>query len=245
MDFDLHVAQHLHHGLTGDAVQESVGQRGDNLTVLDEEDIRAGRFGDVAAIVEHHGVRTAFGLGGVLGHRADHVEAGGLGIVRDGFGRGALPFGDVQFGAFEFGVAVIAAPGPTGDGHADRVAFGGDTHVFAGATPGNRADIGVGQSIGGKRGHFGGLDIVHRKRQVHVQQRTRHPQAFGMFARLEDLAVIAALALEDSRGIVHGVAQDMDIGRAPVHQFTVHPDLAVTIIIACHVFLQLCEYCAN
>jgi uncharacterized membrane protein len=81
---DLHVLQHPDHGLAGDAVQEAVGLRGVHLAVLDEEDVGAGRLGHVAAIVEHHRVRTALRLGRVLGHGADHVEArrlGGGGMV--------------------------------------------------------------------------------------------------------------------------------------------------------------------
>jgi hypothetical protein len=53
-----------------------------------------------------------------------------------------------------------------------------------------------------------------------------------MFVALEDLAVVAAFTLEDGRGVVKRVGQDMDIGRAPFHQLAIHPDEPVAIVVA-------------
>ena len=63
----------------GDAVQEAVGRRGVDHPVAHQEDVGAGRLGDVAAPVQHQGVGVALPLGRVLGDGADHVEAGRLG----------------------------------------------------------------------------------------------------------------------------------------------------------------------
>ena len=60
----------------------------------------------------------------MLGHGADHVKPGGLGVGRDGFGRGALPLGDVQLRALHLGIAVVVAPAPGGHRHAHGVAGG-------------------------------------------------------------------------------------------------------------------------
>ncbi len=56
-----------------------------------------------------------------------------------------------------------------------------------------------------------------------------------MFGGFEDLAVVAAFAFEDRAGIVQRMGQDMDIGIAPIHQFAIHPDEPVAIVIASHV----------
>src|SRR6056297_464752 len=59
-------------------------------------------------------------------------------------------------------------------------------------------------------------------------------QAFRMFAAFENLAVIGALAFEDGAGIMQRVGQDMYIRLAPVHEFPIHPDRTIAIIIAGH-----------
>lgn len=38
-----------------------------NDAILDEEDVGAGRFGDLAAIIQHHRIGVALGFGGLLG----------------------------------------------------------------------------------------------------------------------------------------------------------------------------------
>ena len=42
--------------------------------------------------------------------------------------------------------------------------------------------------------------------------------------------VVGAHALEGAAAVVQRVAQHVDLGVAPVHEFTVHPDLAVTVV---------------
>ena len=78
--------------------QSAIGR--EQLVVLDEEDVRARRFGDETAPVVHHRVGKTLGLGLVLGERADHVEAGGFRLPRRGVGGGAAPAGDVELDAF-------------------------------------------------------------------------------------------------------------------------------------------------
>ena len=53
------------------------------FAVLDKEHVGARAFGDVAAIVEHHGVGVASTLGAMLFDGADHVKARRLGLRRN------------------------------------------------------------------------------------------------------------------------------------------------------------------
>ena len=55
-------------------------------------------------------------------------------------------------------------------------------------------------------------------------------QALGMLGRLEDLAAIGALALEDGAGVMQRVGQNMRLGVAPGDELAVVPDPAVAIV---------------
>ena len=173
MHGDAAIFQHSDHGLTGQAVQDGVGQGCVNLTVFDKEDVGAGRFGNIAAVIHEQRVRAAFGLGCVLGHGADHVQTSGLGRGRDGFRAGPFPFGHVKFGTLVFGVAVIAAPFPRGHGHADLVTRGGNAHVLACAAPCHHADIGISEAVGVQYGLLGGFDLVHGVGDRHIHHFAR------------------------------------------------------------------------
>ena len=231
MHRDLPLAQHPHHGLPGQPVQKAVRQRGMHFAILDKEDVGTGRLGDITAIVEHHGVGTAIGLCRVFRHGADHVKARGFGVAGDGFGAGAFPLGDIKLGTLHLGVAVVVAPFPRRHRHAYRVEVGGDAHHFPHATPGDGADIGIGETIGLQHGILRRFDLIDSIRDFHVEHPARGDQPFRMLAALENLAIVAPLTLKHRAGIVHRMGQDMHIGAAPIDQFAIHPDLAVTVII--------------
>ena len=64
-----------HRGCAGDAGQEAIGDGRVDFTVLDEENVGAGAFGDAALPVEHQRVGEAAPFGAMLGDGADGVEA--------------------------------------------------------------------------------------------------------------------------------------------------------------------------
>jgi len=243
---DLAILQEPDHRLPGQPVEDRVGQRRVHLAILDEEDVGARRLGHVAAIIEEHRVRTAPGLGRVLGHGADHVESRRLGRDRDRLGARAFPLGDVEFRPPDLGIAVIAAPFPRGHRHADRIARGCHAHILTRAAERQHPDIGIAQPVGLQHRALGGLDLVHGIGDRHIHQRARFQQPLGMRAAFEHAAAIAALALEDRAGVVQRVAEDVHIGVAPVDELAVHPDLAVAVVIACHepVLHSISIYCA-
>ena len=117
---------------------------------LHEEDVGAGRLGDLAAPVEHQRVGIALALGPVLLDGADHVEPGRLALDRRGARVGPAIVGDRQPQALRArGRIEIGAPVPGGDGDIDLGRLRGDAHLLA-AAPGDRADIGVGQLVGAR-----------------------------------------------------------------------------------------------
>ena len=205
-----------------------------HFAVFDEEDVRASRLSHVATIVEEQCVRAAFGFCGVFGHRADHVETSGLCSGRDGFGRRALPFRDVQLCAFHLCVAVVGTPSPCGHSHANWVASGCNTHVFARATPCNNADVCVGQAVRIQNSFLRSFDLFNGVGDRHVEHFARFQQTLRVLDGFEDFAVVSALAFENGRCVVQRMGQNMDIRVTPIDQLAVHPDFTVTIIIASH-----------
>ena len=245
MHHDLHVFEHLDHGLPRDAVQEGVGLGGMHFAILDEENIGPRRLGHIAAVVVHHGIRTALCHRRVLGHGANHIQTRSLGRRRNRFGRGALPLGNVQFRAFELRVAVVSAPSPAGNRQPHRIGKGRNAHLVTRAAKRNCAHIGVGQTIGFQHFHLGRVDLGGGVRDRHIKQFARHQKPLGMLGRFEDLAVIAPLAFKHSTGIVQRMGQNMHLGIAPFYQFAIHPDEPVAIVISCHLSLHLCKCCGD
>ena len=136
------------HGAARDAVEEAVGLGRVDGAVLDEEDVGAGAFGDVALEVEHQRVGVAGPLGAVLFDGADHVEAGGLGAEGRGGGSRAAVLREGDADALQPLLhGEVGAPVPGGDREMDLVGLGGHAHHLA-AAPGDGAHVAVGQVVG-------------------------------------------------------------------------------------------------
>ena len=57
-----------------------------------------------------------------------------------------------------------------------------------------------------------------------------------MFTRFENLSVIGALTFKYRAAVMQAMGQDVNLCVAPVHQFAIHPDDTVTVVIcASHV----------
>ncbi len=198
--------------------------------VLGEEHVRARRLGHVAAIIVHQRVLAAGRLGGVLGERADHVEASRLRLAGDRPGVGPAPLGDLQADAPRAKRTVeVARPRPDRDGAVDRVLLRRNAHHLR-AAPGDRAEIGVGEPGAGERLLLGGGDLVLAKRDLKPHRLSGREQAVGMGLTREDLAPVGALPFEHGARIMQRVGQDVDLRVAPGHEHAVHPDLAVQLI---------------
>ncbi len=194
-----------------------------------EEDIRAGRLGHLAAIVQHQRVLITGLLGGMFGEGADHVEARRLGMARRGVGGRPAPLGMGQANALHL-VGKIVAPMPDGDGQVDRVVLGRNAHHLRSA-PGYRAHIGALEAGLFQRLFLGPLDFLNTEGNVEAHDAGRIVQAFGMVQRAEDLAAIGALALKNGRGVVQRVRQNVHFRVPPGYERAIHPDVSVAVII--------------
>jgi hypothetical protein len=108
--------------------------------------------------------------------------------------------------------------------------FWADTPIISEPAPGQRADVAVAQAVALARGDAGGVDLRHAVGDGEVEDLGALEQALGVFAKLEDLAVVHALAFEHAGGVVHAVGQDVDLGVAPGHEAAVQPDPAVAVV---------------
>ena len=170
-----------------DAVEETVGDRRVNFAVLDEENVRAGAFGDAAFPVQHHGVGIAFALGPVLGDGADHVEAGRLGKARRGLADRA---GDSRQGRAGFLSAAArdrnSSAIPSSRWRDGWCCSAPNAHHF-GAAPGDRTDIGFLPAVFVDHQLFGGVDLGDRIGNFKIEDIGGALQPFGMLGALEDL----------------------------------------------------------
>ncbi len=55
-----------------------------------------------------------------------------------------------------------------------------------------------------------------------------------MVQRTEDLAAICPLTFKDGGRIVKRMRQDVDFAVPPRHEFPIHPDITVTVVISRH-----------
>ena len=86
--YDLHLQGFgkRNHRTTRNAVKETVGNRRMNgAFLIHEKHIRACRFGEIAAIVQHQRILKTLFFRSMLGQGTDHVEAGRLGMYWRGF----------------------------------------------------------------------------------------------------------------------------------------------------------------
>ena len=209
------------------------------LAVDDEEDVGAGRLGDLAAPVEHQRVMVAGGLRLVLRQGADHVQAGRLRMHRRRARIGPPPVGNLQLDPFGAGFRIeVGRPLPHGDGDVDRVGLGRHAHHL-GAAPGDRADVAVGDLVAQHHLAVGGVDLVDRVGDLEVQQPRRVEQPLGVVLQMKDLAVVDALALEHAGRIVQTMRQHMHLGILPRQHLAVEPDGPVELVVCdcCHMRL--------
>ena len=217
-------------GAPRDAVQEAVRNRSVEFAVDDEEDIRAGGFGEIPAPVEHEGVGEAVRLGVVLGESADHVEAGGFGVHGGGVGRRTPPLRyferDTLFEEFR---REVRGPLPCGDDGIDSGVVGGDAHLPA-AAPCGGTDVGVFEVLSFEE--FAGdiVEFLDGVRDLEVQDFGGAVEALVVFLQTEDSAVVCALAFEDEAGVVEAVCDGVGLGVTPGDELSIEPDGAVSVV---------------
>ncbi len=95
---------------------------------------------------------------------------------------------------------------------------------------GDRPDIGVGEALLLQERAAGLVDLGDGIGDGEAEDARRFVQPLGVLGELEDLAAIGALALEHGARIMQAVGEDVDLRVRPLHEFAVHPDVAVKLI---------------
>ena len=164
-------------GRSRDAGEETVGDRRMDRSVLDEEDVGAGAFGDSALPVHHQRVGVAAAFRAMLGDGADHVEAGRFRERRRGRGIGSPIVGDIEPDALHpLRRVEIARPIPDGDAEMDRVVLRRHAHHLRSA-PGDRPHVGVGEIVAPQGLGLGRVDLVDSPRES--RSRGCEPNSFS------------------------------------------------------------------
>jgi hypothetical protein len=115
----------------------------------------------------------------------------------------------------------------------DGVALGADAQLL-GADPHQRAQVAALQVVLAHHGLLSLADVLEAVGQLHAQDLAAVEQPLGVFAQAEDRRavhrVVGAHALESAAAVVKRVRQHVDLGVAPIHHLTIHPDLAVSVV---------------
>ena len=181
-------------------------------------------------MIKHECISIAGLFNFVFNHAAKVIEGGGFGLCGCRVWVWFAPIGAFEGypGFADFGVE-IASPIPCGDGHVGFCTGNVNTHLF-GAAPCCGTDIAIFKVVGLHDFGLGGLDLIDAIGHFHMDDIGGFQQAFGVFARFKDGAVIGAFALEHLRAVMQGMGEVVDFGFAPGQHFAVHPNITVSII---------------
>src|SRR3954451_9442699 len=229
-DLDAFVARERHDRVAGDAGELTVDERrGDEQTVEDGEDVRAGTLGDPSVRRQHDRLVVAGLERGDLGERRVDVLPGRLARRRDGVVADALPARDVHPAALLCGVgAEVGAPRPAGD-RGDGLARQGVEPHLAVTEVEQWPDVALVDLVDPDE-LFGGFDqLLRRPRRLHEVQVRRPEEPVDVLGQPEDrgatVSRVRAHALEDAPPVVEGGVEDVDRRVVPVDELAVHPDL--------------------
>src|SRR3990170_7058216 len=219
-----------HHGPSSDPVQAAgLDRRGRQHPVTDHEDVLPGSVGDLARLVQQDRLFVA-GLQGLdLGENAVEVLPGGLRRRRERVLRVPAPARDLDADALlERLLAEVGAPRPHRDEHVHGRAQRAEAHLAVPADRG-RPDVAGVQSVRADDllGRF--RQRLLRVREIHVVKLRGAAKALQVLVKVPDGRTLRRLvgtdALEDAGAVVERMAEHVDLGVAPVHELTVHPDL--------------------
>ena len=125
-------------------------------------------------------------------------------------------------------LAEVGAPRPGHQDDVDRVRPRVDAELAV-AVEGDRAQVALAEAVHGDQLVRRQPELLHRVRELHVQELGRLVQALEVVGQPEHrrarVRLVAADPLEHARAVVEPVGADVDLGVGPVHELAVHPDL--------------------
>src|SRR6266404_9829801 len=219
----------LHDGVARDARQNTGGQRRRiERSVVNEEDVHAGAFANVAAGIEGDAFR-------VVVERSFHANELGVHVICRGFGhrgqsvrRYARPGADADINALcERIGSEIGAPGPASHVNVDRGAQGIHSHLAV-TTEHDRLNVAGVQFVGANELGGGVGKLVEGVGKIHPINFRGIDEPLHVLAKAEDrgalLGLVAADAFEYGRAVAYDVREDMQLGIVPIDPFAVVPD---------------------
>jgi len=201
-----------HDDLAGDAHEDAgVFGWGLKFAVLDDEDVVAGAFADVAEVVKHDGFGDAgierFPLGHDVVEVVETLDLGGeaVGVIADDRGGDDGHAGLVHL----LGVHLDLVGDDGGDGFA--AVEGGDAKR-ASAAGAEQADVAVFELVGGDSLFEGGGELVVGVGHFEADALGGFIEAFEVGVFLEDAAVVLADAFENAVAVEQAVVVNGDFG---------------------------------
>jgi len=211
----------------GDAAEHRVGQRcGVEDAALDQKEVFAGAFGEIAVDVKPDALGVAVDLGLHANELRVHVVGAGLGERGHRVGREPVPTGDADVGA---GIAGdVFAPWEVGDidldGGLERI----DTDLAV-ASKCDGADVAGSDAVGFDHIDDRAHELVRGVGQGHAVDLGGGEQSLHMLLQAEDASAIrlriTADAFKDRRPVVDDVGHDVDLGFVPGNEISVVPDV--------------------
>ncbi len=216
----------------GDSVERAGVRRGrrDERLAPHDEQVLAGALADVAVGREEDGLVVASLQRFDLGERRVQVHAGALRRGGHGVGIVALPRADLHPHAVGHAlVAEVARPRPGRDGDVDRTRQRVEAHLAV-TQVNDRTQVAPVHHVVDPHHVAGRVDqLFEREWHVDHQDLGRGHQPLHVVAQPEHRhtlrRAVGADALEHAGPVVHGVAEDVNLGVRPIHHLAVHPDL--------------------
>ncbi|MNF89750.1 hypothetical protein D3C84_722880 [compost metagenome] len=199
-------------------------------SVLDEEHVGAGGFGDVAAPVEHQRVVKTVVFRIVLAERSDLVMPGRLGSERAAAGWRTPPLRGLQANAAHVPRRVeVTRPLPAGDRHVHAVETSRGRDHFT-AAPRHRPQITVHDVVALQQFMTGRFQFGQLIGNREIHQLCRAIQPLAVFAQLEDLPVVDPLPFIHRTRVMQAVTQHMQSRLGPLDELAVEPDKTFSLI---------------
>ena len=218
-------------GVAGDAGEDGCPRgRGDDATVLDDEEVFAAALGHVAVHVEPDGLGEASEDRFHFHQLGVHVVSAGLGQEGHGVGGQAPPTRHTHVHPPpDCLLSQIGSPLPGCDDGVDRAMEGVEPHLAVAAEDA-RPDVAGAQLVDADE-FLGGLGkFLGAVWDVHAVDARGLVEAHHVVGEAETRRaarrIVAPQALEDARAVVNYVGEDVDFRVVPVHELAVHPDFS-------------------
>lgn len=231
LDGDAVLAGEREDGVAGDAGEDAAGQRrGDELALLDDEQVLAGAFADVAVHVRQDGLVVAAELRLALGEDAVRVLTGHFRLRQAHADVVPMPRADLATNARRERLGAEVRPPFPGDDEAAVLVVGRvDAHRPVGDVD-HRPEVRLVHPVGAGQRDVRVVDLRPGEFRLQKRELARVEEAIGVGVQPEHGGpsvgpFVGPHALERRDAVVKAVREHRETSAVPVHELAVHPDL--------------------